>query len=67
MLVAGVIRFCDAGIGEGAVVERVVALVVEGGAGASEADGEAVAVVDDGGVDEGGDEGGAGERGGGWC
>ena len=67
MLIAGVFWFCDAGVGEAAVVERVGALVVVDAAGAGEADGAAVAVVDDGAVDEGGDEGRAvgGQRG--WC
>lgn len=49
------------GVGEGAVVERVIALGVEWGG--AKAGGEAVAVVDDGGVDEGGDEGGDEEGG----
>ena len=45
--IALVMRLHDAGFAVGAVVEAVVSLVVEGG------DGVAVAVVDDGTVDEG--------------
>lgn len=49
--IALVMRFHDAGFAVGAVVEAVVSLVVEGGDGVAVV--AAVAVVDDGTVDEG--------------
>lgn len=52
-IMALVTRLHDADFAVGAVVEAVVALVVEGGDGCVVAFGVAVAVVDEGAVDEG--------------